>query len=82
MTYITGTSATGVGTAYGLLVTINTGFASTGTITIADSRGTFAVITTPAVGSAFRYYGLQGAITVTLSATADVTVSLLNRQGA
>lgn len=80
MTHITGTSATLVNSgSLGILIQVNTGF--TGTITVADTNGTQAVVTNPVVGNAFRYYGLTGAVTVTSSATGDITVSSLSHQG-
>jgi hypothetical protein len=80
MTYITTAATYNLGTSYGLLVEVNTGF--TGTITLADTRGTFAVITNPTVATTNRYYGLQGAMTAVVSGSGcDATASLLNRQG-
>lgn len=81
MTYITSaTTYTVAAQANGILVQVNK--ALTGTITLASATGgTFAVITDPTVGSSYRYYGLRGlgAITAVNSATADATVSVINR---
>lgn len=80
MLHITDTSVhTVANSSLGILIQVNTGF--TGTITVADSNATQAVATNPVVGNAFRYYGLAGAVTVTSSATGDITVSTLNHQG-
>lgn len=78
MTYITTGATTPVGSPSGILITVNA--ALTGTITCSDTRGTFAIITNPTVGSAFRYTGLQGTVTVVTSTTCDVTVSSINHQ--
>lgn len=78
MIYITAAATTPIGTTTGILITVNA--ALTGTITCSDVRGTFAVITNPTVGSAFRYHGLQGTVTLVTSATCDITVSSANRQ--
>lgn len=81
MTYITGANTYSLGSSYGLLLEVNAGF--TGTITLADNRGTFAVITNPTVSTTNRYYGLQGGISAVVVGTGcDATASLLNRQGA
>lgn len=84
MKYITASGAVTVvpavaGSAYatGLLITVNA--ALTGTITVADINGTQAIITNPAAGAAYRYYGLEGTVTVNPSATCDITVSVLNK---
>lgn len=63
--------------------------ALTGTITVAvagstqygTSAATIATITDPAVGNIFKYGGLaqQGAVTVTPSATCDITVTVVSR---
>lgn len=81
MTYIT-TAQTYViaPQAYGILIQVNG--ALTGTLTVADGRGIQAVITNPTGGSFYRYYGLQGPVSVANSAIADVTVSTLSHQGA
>jgi hypothetical protein len=78
MIHITDTTVAALGTPVNILVQVNA--ALTGTITVADGRGTQAVITNPTVGNIFRYYGLQGAVTATASTTCDVTVSNLSRQ--
>lgn len=81
MTYITSAATYNITpNAYGVYVECNTGF--TGTITMADSRGTFAVITNPTTTSNYTYYGLEGAITAAVSGTGcDATASVLNHQG-
>lgn len=77
MIYITASGAATVGNACrGILIQVNT--ALTGTITVADGGTTKAVITNPAVGNTFTYYGFLGAVTVNPSATTDITVSILN----
>lgn len=78
MTYITTATTTSVSAPMGILITVNS--ALTGTITCSDVRGTFAVITNPGVGAAFRYHGLQGAVSLVTSATCDITVSSINHQ--
>lgn len=80
MIYITSATTTPItSVANGLLVNVNT--ALTGTITLQAGGTTFAVITNPGVGPAFRCNGLRGkgAITAITNATCDVTISLLNR---
>lgn len=62
--------------AAGLLLATNTGF--TGTVTISDINGVQAVITNPATGNVFRYFGFSGAITIVTSAPGDLTASALN----
>lgn len=79
MIYITTTAPATIDRVNGILITVNA--ALTGTITVADAGVTKAVITNPAVGNAFRYYGFAGAVTVTASATCDVSVSVLNAVG-
>lgn len=63
--------------AAGILVMCNA--ALTGTVTLADANGTFAVITNPAVGGYFVYTGTQGQITCNPSATCDLSISVLSR---
>lgn len=80
MIYITtGATTTIASNANGILVNVNT--ALTGTITLKAGGNTFAIITNPGVGVAFRGNGLrgQGAITCVTSTTCDITISLLNR---
>jgi hypothetical protein len=80
MTYITTAATYNLSASYGLLLECNTGF--TGTITLADARGTFAVITNPTTTASYRYFGLQGAMTAIVSGSGcDATASLLNHQG-
>lgn len=72
--HITTTAATTVGKDIrNLLVTINATLA--GTVTIADSVGTVAIITNPTVGTFYEYWDLSGAVTVTASATCEITVN-------
>lgn len=78
MTYITTAATNAIGTCYGIRIEINKTL--TGTLTIADSRGTQGIIAIAGTGNKV-YYGFQGAVTVTNSATEDVTVSALSRQG-
>lgn len=80
MIYITASGSQSIATsAYGILIQVNA--ALTGSITVADGDVTKAVITDPTVGSQFRYFGFNGAITVNPNATCDITVSVLNHQG-
>jgi hypothetical protein len=78
MTYLTAAGTYNIAVQpYGIYVEVNTGF--TGTITIADVRGTQAVITNPTTQSNYRYYGFQGAVTaVVAGAGNDTTISILN----
>jgi hypothetical protein len=78
MIYITSATTYTIGRTYGIRIEINA--ALTGTLTVADGDGTKAVI---AIGStaAKIYYGFNGVVTVTNSASENVTVSLLNHQG-
>ena len=68
-----------------VLITVNTGF--TGTITLSDETGTsgspvIGVITNPAVGQQFVYWVLTNGLCVNPSGTCDLTVNLdLSRQG-
>jgi hypothetical protein len=85
MIHITGTSAVNIPPCAGIRITTNTGI--TGTVTVVDGAGTTqAVITNPAVGNAFAYYGLTSSsaspATVTASAVGDFTVSILSRTNA
>lgn len=79
MTRITTAATYTIGQVYGLRLEIAT--ALTGTVTIADSRGTQAVLPIAAAAAGKVYYGFQGAVTITNSATEEITVSALNRQG-
>jgi hypothetical protein len=81
MTYLQAATTYTIGSTYGILVEVNTGF--TGSIALADNRGTFAVITNPtAVMPGKNYFGLQGPVTATVSgAGCDATISALNHQG-
>jgi len=77
MIYITSSTTTTVadGTT-GVLIQNNA--ALTGTITVKDAGVTVAVITNPAVGNQFRYYGFKGVVTIVTNATSNITVSILN----
>jgi hypothetical protein len=77
MVYLTTATTKTLGAVPGILVTINLGF--TGTITVADADGTKALITNPVLGNSFRYYGFNGSVSVTNSATGDITVSVLQK---
>jgi hypothetical protein len=79
--YVTAASAATISAAGAkkLLITVNT--ALTGTITVADSSGTIAVITNPTVGSFYQYWDLTGPVTVTPSATCDITVNTSSSLG-
>lgn len=85
---ITAASATKIAKqASAILIQNNKALTGTITVTAAGSTqygtssSTIATITDPAVGNVFRYGGLFGAgeITVTPSATCDVTVTVLSR---
>lgn len=75
MIYIITATTTTIGPVYGIRVEINATL--TGTVTVADSQGTKALI---AIGmSAGKvYYGFNGSVTVTTSAADNITVSVLN----
>lgn len=75
----TGTVTVSTSSPRGLLIQVNA--ALTGTITVVDAIGTQAIITNPAVGNQFLYYGLSGTVTVTPNATCDISVSILNNKG-
>lgn len=82
MIHITDTAAHNLPPCAGIRITVNTGF--TGTITLVDSAGTTqAIITNPATSNSFTYYGLISTTatpaTITDSAAADITVSILSR---
>lgn len=77
MIYFTaGGSVTVADRCVGIRVTVNA--ALTGTITVTDTGATIAVITNPAVGGSFIYFGFKGAAAVNPSTTCDVTVSILS----
>ncbi len=76
--HITAASATDVAAdADGILIQNNK--ALTGTITVATATATIAVITDPTVGTSYRYGGMrgQGKVTITPSATCEITVTIL-----
>lgn len=79
MTRITSATTTTLGRCYGIRLEIAA--ALTGTVTISDNNGTQAIlpIASPAVGRV--YYGFTGPVSIVNSATEEITVSLLNRQG-
>ena len=83
MIRITGTTPVTVGGVSGANgprgLRITTNNALTGTITVADERGTQAIITNPPVLGAWEGYGFTGITTVTSSNTCDLSVSILNR---
>jgi len=77
MIYITAAATTTVADATnGILITVNA--ALTGTITVRDAGVAVAVITNPTVGTAYRYYGFNGAVSLVTNANTDITVSILN----
>ncbi len=81
--HITAASATDVAAdADGVLITNNIDL--TGTVTVANASATIAVITNPQAGGMFRYGGMRGGgkVTVTPSATCDITVTILGPQQA
>lgn len=77
MTRITTATTYTVGQAYGIRIEIAA--ALTGTITIADDRGTQAVLPIGATGGK-QYFGFNGQVKVTNTATEEATVSVLNHQ--
>jgi hypothetical protein len=77
MIYITTATTTPVADRGNGILIQNNG-ALTGTITVKDGDTTKAIITNPAVGNQFRYYGFTGAISLITSASSDITVSILN----
>lgn len=77
MIYITTTATATLPVTNGIRITVNAGL--TGTLTVTDAGSNVAIITNPAVGNSFIYYGFKGIPTVTSSGTCDVTVSILNR---
>lgn len=82
---ITDTAAHNIGDANSVetlkaLIVVNTGF--TGTIIVADKTGTIATITNPVVGQSFPYWDINGRLTVTSSATGDITVNTSGTYGA
>lgn len=79
MIHITTAQAYTVPGAAGILLQINATTASQ-VITIADTVGTQAIITSPLVGQSYTYHGFaQGAITVTTTQASDATISVLSR---
>lgn len=79
MTRITTAQTYTIGRCYGLRLEIAT--ALTGTVTIADNNGTQAVLPIAAAAGSKVYYGFNGPVTVVTTATEEITVSVLNRQG-
>jgi hypothetical protein len=77
MKYITTATTTTLPVSNGLLVQVNAALAA-GTITINDAGVAVAIITNPTVGTSYRYYGFNGAITIVTNAICDITVSSLN----
>lgn len=75
MIYLTTGTAT-LPEANGILIQVNA--ALTGTLTVNDGGVARAVITNPAVGDQFRYYGFTGVPTVVASTTCNATISILN----
>lgn len=84
---ITGSGATSVGLAKGILVQMNAALTGSVTITAAGSTQygtaaqTLATITNPTVGESHRIGGLhgQGAISINPSGSTDLTVTKINR---
>jgi hypothetical protein len=76
MLYITTATTKTIDRCAGLRITVNA--ALTGTITVTDAGAAIAVITNPTVGNQFEYFGFNGPITVTNSATGDITISILS----
>ncbi len=81
MIYMTANTAYTIGgvALRGLFIQVNA--ALTGTLTVKDDSTTKAVITNPAVGNQFVYYGFTGVCTVTPSTTCDATASALSVHG-
>lgn len=78
--HITASGATTVSTSgpRGILVQVNAPL--TGTITIADTLGTVAVLASVVPVGQYNYYGLNGTVTVNPSATCDISVSILSKK--
>lgn len=82
MIHITDTASHTISTSSPRGIRINFNLATTGTVTVADGIGTQAIITNPTIATpAWEAYGFQGTVTVTSSATTDLTVSVLNNKG-
>lgn len=79
MIYITATATYTLPSVYGLLVEINQ--PTTGIVTIADAGGTKAIIAASTAASGKRYYGFNGAVTITNASTENITVSVINNSG-
>lgn len=79
MTRITTAATTVIGRCYGIRIEVAA--ALTGTVTITDTNGTQAVLPIACPAGGKVYYGFTGSVSITNSATEEMTVSLLNRQG-
>lgn len=83
---ITTATATNVGLAKGIQITVNNGFTGTivtsagGSTQYGTPASTIGTVTNPAVGQSFRYGGLhtQGPITITPSGVGDLTITKIN----
>ena len=73
--YITTAATLTLPAVYGIRVEINKTL--TGTLTITDAGSTVAVVAIGGTGSK-EYWGFTGVVTITNSATEDVTVSTIN----
>lgn len=67
-----------------VLVTVNS--ALTGTITLSDETGTggtpvVGIITNPTVGTSYEYWNFKTGVTVTPSATCEITVNTDSSNG-
>lgn len=76
MIHITTATTTNLPPSAGLKVTVNAAY--TGTITVSDTNGVQAIITNPAVGASFNYFGFVGPTNIVTSAIGDITVSILS----
>ena len=84
--HLTANSAINIAQGGSRKVIITNNGALTGTITVSDETGTsgapvVAVITNPTVGSQYEYWDIKTGVTITPSATCDITVSVSSGMG-
>lgn len=84
--HITANSAVNISKSAVSKVKVTINAALTGTITISDETGTagtpvVGIITNPTVGSYYEYWDLQTGLTVTPSATTEITVNVSSTFG-
>lgn len=85
--HLTAAAAVNIATGRISKVLLTNNIALTGTITISDETGTagtpvVAIITNPAVGNQYEYWDFQTGVTITPSATCDITVNTASSYGA